>query len=323
MGSNHTGKAPDQEHWAGEGVFYGLATAIKFPSNFSRAPYTLIATGVFTLPQRVEMPFSLINSPGSSSLGISPAFNEIMPAWVLSDNYYMVLRSETKFGVRGEAFAKASGVKYENEVLRPDIIDMLIAARADLLRCAKLGGGPNVIYTSKDIPGIGKNYMTEASRQKAVTTYSRFILYYCLRTLWRALRAGSLTGNEFASTIGTRAFSSAATASSLTETIVREGQWLPQTMAGAGALMLGHSCAPRTASFLGSLRKCLVTLADMEDALVETVLASKRKDDKRGPRIIDDYSDAHIAAEHDKVVSAAVKEAKWMRSDIHGFFSRI
>lgn len=54
MGSNHTGKLNDQEIWPGEGVFYGLGCNIKFPTNMTQAPYTLIATGVTTLPQKVR-----------------------------------------------------------------------------------------------------------------------------------------------------------------------------------------------------------------------------------------------------------------------------
>ena len=39
VGSNHTSKAPDQEFWPGEGMFLGLGVNIKFPADFSRAPY--------------------------------------------------------------------------------------------------------------------------------------------------------------------------------------------------------------------------------------------------------------------------------------------
>jgi hypothetical protein len=79
VGSNHTLKAPDQELWPGEGVFFGLGSNIKFPSNFIGAPYSVIATGVNTLPQKVTMPFSLINIPSHSIPQLSPAINEITP----------------------------------------------------------------------------------------------------------------------------------------------------------------------------------------------------------------------------------------------------
>lgn len=85
VGSNHTSKAPDQEIRPGEGVFFGLGTSIKFPANYQSSPYTIIATGVCTLPQKVDFPFSLINTPGESITGLSPAINEISPGWVLSD----------------------------------------------------------------------------------------------------------------------------------------------------------------------------------------------------------------------------------------------
>ena len=90
VGSNHTSKAPDQELWAGEGLFYGLSVNIKFPSDYSRAPYSIIATGVSALPQKMEFPFSLMNTPGAVLDGISPAYNELMPGWVLSDNIYVI-----------------------------------------------------------------------------------------------------------------------------------------------------------------------------------------------------------------------------------------
>ncbi|MEO6094459.1 MAG: DUF4954 family protein, partial [Fibrobacteria bacterium] len=63
VGSNHTGKKPDQEIRPGEGNFFGLGCSIKFPANYEDSPYSLIATGVSTLPQRLAFPFSLITQP--------------------------------------------------------------------------------------------------------------------------------------------------------------------------------------------------------------------------------------------------------------------
>lgn len=79
VGSNHTLKAPDQELFPGEGVFFGLGCNIKFPSNFVEAPYSVVATAVSTLPQKVTMPFALINTPGHVIPTLSPAINEISP----------------------------------------------------------------------------------------------------------------------------------------------------------------------------------------------------------------------------------------------------
>lgn len=53
VGSNHTGRAPDQELWPGQGVFFGLGTSIKFPANYRAAPYSIVATGA---PQRTACP---------------------------------------------------------------------------------------------------------------------------------------------------------------------------------------------------------------------------------------------------------------------------
>ena len=66
----------------------------------SESPYTIIAAGVTTLPQRVAMPYSLINSVGELVSNASPALNEISPGWVLSDNAYTLVRNETKFVAR-------------------------------------------------------------------------------------------------------------------------------------------------------------------------------------------------------------------------------
>jgi hypothetical protein len=82
VGSNHTLKAPDQELFHGEGVFFGLGCNVKFPSNFVKAPYSVIATAVNTLPQLVAMPFALINTPAHVIPALSPAINEISPAYV-------------------------------------------------------------------------------------------------------------------------------------------------------------------------------------------------------------------------------------------------
>src|SRR5438128_9420533 len=94
IGSNHTSKAPDQEFRPGEGAFLGLGVNVKFPADFSRAPYTILACGVTTLPQKLMFPFALINIPSTNYPGISLAYNEITPAWLLTDSLYTLKRNE-------------------------------------------------------------------------------------------------------------------------------------------------------------------------------------------------------------------------------------
>src|SRR5262249_15068606 len=83
VGCNHTSRAPDQECRPGEGTFFGLGVSVKFPADFSRAPYTLFACGVTTGPGRLLFPFSLVSRPAAPPPGVSPAHNEILPAWQL------------------------------------------------------------------------------------------------------------------------------------------------------------------------------------------------------------------------------------------------
>jgi hypothetical protein len=86
---------------SGEGVFFGLGTNIKFPACYEESPYSIIASGVTTLPQRVRFPFSLIMSPTESIKGLSIAINEIIPAWILYESEFTFFRNENKFISRG------------------------------------------------------------------------------------------------------------------------------------------------------------------------------------------------------------------------------
>jgi len=88
VGSNHTGRMPDQEIMPGLGMFFGLGCSIKFPANFSEAPFTMIATGVVCEPMRLRYPFTLIKK------------DEIIPGWVYVKNIYGVLRSIYKWDKR-------------------------------------------------------------------------------------------------------------------------------------------------------------------------------------------------------------------------------
>ncbi len=174
IGSNHTSRLPDQEIRPGEGMFFGLACSVKFPADYSQAPYSIIATGVTALPGRVEFPFSLICEPFSSIDGIPPAFNQIIPGWVLSDNLFAIKRNEEKYSSRNRAIHW----KPDGKIIREETVRMMMRSLEKLdVRSVKK------IYTESDICGLGKNYLTEAHRHRAFETYRFHIRYFALECL--------------------------------------------------------------------------------------------------------------------------------------------
>lgn len=281
VGSNHTSRLPDQEIRPGEGNFFGLGTNIKFPSDFSRAPYSIIATGATTLPQKVTFPFSLINTPTARIANIPPAFNEIVPGWVLARNIFMVKRNENKYIKRN----KARRFKFDAEALRPEIVDMMLHARKTL---TKVGG--REVYTGKDIPGLGKNYLAEANRTAAVETYTFYIQYYALTGLLRELQQIIARGGKIAS--------------DFLRTRSSNRRWEHERK------ILLRELADN------DLRRSLRLLADMEKKIAHDILEAKRKDNIRGERIIPDYADAHPPAEEDSFVKEILRLAESRRKEI-------
>ena len=172
IGSNHTSRLPDQEIFPGEGMFFGLDTSIKFPADYTMSPYTVISTGTTTLPQRVEYPFSLITAERSNDILFS--FNELIPAWMLSDNIYSIIRNETKYKERNRA--QKTG---DLNIFRPEIIDMMISARSKLMNVSSIKD----IYTELDLAGIGKNFVTENNRLMGIESYTFYIQFYALKEL--------------------------------------------------------------------------------------------------------------------------------------------
>ena len=64
------------------------------------------------------------------------------------------------------------------------------------------------------------------------------------------------------------------------------------------------------------LRENLRLLSDMEKKVAQDLLESKRKDDVRGPKIIDDYADVHPPAEEDSFVREVMGLAEGRRKEI-------
>ena len=290
VGSNHTSKAPDQELWAGEGLFYGLSVNIKFPSDYSRAPYTIIATGVSALPQKMEFPFSLMNTPGAVLDGISPAYNELMPGWVLSDNIYVIKRNEGKYMKRN----KAKRSQLVLEVFRPDIVEMMKDARARLQISEKKD-----VYTARDIKGLGKSYMYERSRVNGIDAYTFYIQYYGLTGLYKAVNKLIELGEKDQIN------------NLLTDESLGCDRWKHERN-----VLLEELPGKTVAEYLN-------LLSEMEEKIAQCVLVSKQKDDKRGVRVIPDYAQAHKPAEQDGFVKETLEKTVQLQEAIKNLISQL
>ena len=281
VGSNHTSKAPDQELWPGEGTFFGLGVNIKFPSDFTKAPYSIIATAVNALPQKVAFPFSLINSPAERIEGISPAYNEIMPGWVLSDNIFTIRRNEGKYRKRN----KAKRAKIEFEVFRPEIVDMMVDARKRLGEVKQV----KKVYSDKDINGIGKNYLQEEARKAGIDAYTFYIRYYALLGLKRRMEKQSLVSSDHSNVLTKK---------------TDDQRWEHER------LILNRELPDN------GVTEDLKLLISMQEKIAKDVQTSKEKDDVRGARIINDYPQAHAPAAEDSFVKQTHAETAQLKKEV-------
>jgi hypothetical protein len=171
VGSNHTGRMPDQEIVPGLGQFFGLGCSIKFPANFSEAPFTMIATGVVCEPQRLKFPFSLIKK-NAGTLDNHNNFNEIIPGWVYSKNIYGVFRSIYKWD-------KRSGTKNNLELFFSKLM-----LNPVIYACNALKGflhGKNTLRPmakEEELPGLGSNYVKTENIGKIIEAYELYIEDY-------------------------------------------------------------------------------------------------------------------------------------------------
>mmetsp|Transcript_9180 Transcript_9180/g.17339 ORF Transcript_9180/g.17339 Transcript_9180/m.17339 type:complete len:510 (-) Transcript_9180:5908-7437(-) len=331
VGSNHTGKAPDQELWHGEGCFFGLGVNIKFPSDFTHAPYTLIATGVNTLPQRVTFPFSLITEPMTSYENVSPSFNEIQPGWLLSNNYYSIVRNRAKFKDRG---SKSARVQIDFRILRPSTITLMQKSRDALLNV-----GGKKVYTERDVPGLGKNVMTESARKKAVESYTYFLVVYAVTGLWDKL--ASVTPSDIDTTVQgivrdihmapqTYASVSIPFSYTWTGTVARKPEvqeWEQQCVIlrreSLQVVDFPESMLRSTTNPYRLVNIYLDWLKSASRHLEKLTIESKRKDEIRGKKVIPGYMDAHGTVDSDKVITRLIKETDSLVHEVNMLQSRL
>jgi len=290
VGSNHTGKAPDQEIFCGEGLFFGLGVNIKYPADFSNAPFTIIASGVTTLPQQMTFPFSLIDQPHiNRDKDIPSGLNELFPAWMLDKNVYGIFRNQYKY--RDRLKGNFEGLNYE--IFRPEIVNMMISARHRLREAKK----EKEIYFDNDINGIGKNFVTEQNRLNAIDAYTLFIRFYALKGFINAAYSIAKKGKDI---------------QFLFEDNISMPEWEFQRKIlydeGLGKLSIGDLC-------------------DLFDHTQATILAkaieNKKRDDVRGGKIIPDYTSitTHTNTDTDNVISLIRQEIERYKTIIRTLLS--
>lgn len=168
VGSNHTSRLPDQEVRPGAGLFFGLGTSVKFPSDLSGSPYSVLATGITTLPQKVEFPFSLITSPHTRPQGVPEGWNRLLPGWMLHANLYAVLRNQWKYRAR----KRSLHTPVETDVFTPGVLRMVESAL-------------NRLESVDDpVPGAGKNFILPEDRLAGIDAYRKCIRFFILLELF-------------------------------------------------------------------------------------------------------------------------------------------
>jgi len=178
IGSNHTSRLADQEIRPGTGQFFGLGTSVKFPSDFSGSPFTVIATGLTIPPQRVRFPFSLLTLPSNCPSDIPEGWCRLIPGWMLYENLYAVLRNEWKYKTRLSAVHTAVNAS----VFTPGLLDLVRDAKERLES-----------DETRPISGAGKNYIIGDDRMKGIDVYGKCLLA-C--ELWRKYKNGTLLPGE-------------------------------------------------------------------------------------------------------------------------------
>eukprot|EP00299_Pterocystis_sp_00344_P003339 c1389_g1_i1.p1 GENE.c1389_g1_i1~~c1389_g1_i1.p1 ORF type:complete len:224 (+),score=52.72 c1389_g1_i1:383-1054(+) len=214
-----------------------------------------------------------------------------MPGWILSNNMFMILRNEEKFRTRN----KSKRNKFPYEILRPDIIQHCVNARATLI--AAEGKSKLVDKSGKpvfvNVKGLGKNYMRESSRVAGIRAYTNYIQYFGLHGLFREMKSNSSIQLAWKVDDLDRVTSS------------HSERW-------AQELHILKSEFPSQ-----SVDQLLVHLVRFANQYAQDILKSKQKDDERGPQVIPDYGVAHLPADRDKVVKVGLARAAAIAEEVN------
>jgi hypothetical protein len=301
VGTNQTSQASDQELRPGEGMLLGPGVQIDLPADFSRSPYSIIAGGVRTPPQKVTFPFALIKTPSASCEGIALGCNEIFPGWVLTDNLYVLKRNQRENRARNQTRRQ----RLEFDMLRPEIIDLVREAHGRLQAISSV----KEVYTASSIEGLGDNVLFEMQRKRAVDTYQFFIRLYVLLGLkvqvHRFLRR--LQGRLHGASGGWRDHALGRVLDCPRD----DPRWEHQRQ------LLQEDMRCR------DVADALAELPEMLETIARRVEIARVRNDRSGVSIIDDYADCHIPACQDTIVQQTWSETRRLQKEVNALLGRL
>jgi Domain of unknown function (DUF4954) len=325
VGSNHTGRLPDQESCAGEGTFWGLSCVVVFPVSLLDAPYSIVAAGTTLKSQRLpRMPFSLLVND-----------NALIPAWVLTSSLYTLVRSELKFANRRKAVRHAHYTGWK--IMRPEMIDLCRTARGILLQESQSQSSTSASSLSSLYKWSGK------TRQKGIQAYTECIQRHLLQGLLSFLlqklttlngavvvtgaggaipdapifnqsikNVETLLAHEFSKVVSNKKHCSANN-NAHADTTRSPTQW-PQTPWNESdssscewihqrRLLVDEFPRPKSSTWTFWVGNTLLPkLIPLENEYAERVFQSKARDDVRGKTIIPGYEKSHEPAAQDPVI---------------------
>ena len=338
IGANHTGRVNDQECWIGEGVFFGLGSAIKFPFNIMASPYSIIASSTVCLPQKISFPFSLIMTNSDHNVN-----NIIKPGWIISSNPYMIRRSLTKFRKR----RKSKSNQTDYPINRPSIIQLCKDARNRLITVLSFKGYQDKnpfhdkAYTETDIPGLGKNILYDIDLHIGIRSYTNYIKRYALLGLLPAISkfvVSNFTTQEFSESINTwkdSSFASYFNDNASTLDLLRSDFSLYNSSFTNeyDQVLWDHQKFILTQEYYGvDFQKCfhgkenLKELIPLLDELIEldnnhfnSLIDGKKRDMIRGNQIFDDYNIVHASCDgmNDSIVVDCQQQMERVISSIN------
>ncbi|KAG7372910.1 protein of unknown function DUF4864 containing protein [Nitzschia inconspicua] len=356
VGSNHTGRLPDQEAFAGEGLFWGLSCVVKFPIDFTDAPYSIVAAGTQLDPaQRIRMPFSLLlpnnNNSNNNSTGNR---TEIVPGWVWQSSLYTIVRNDDKYATRRKAKRHAYYTGWK--IVRPTTVQLCRRARRALQQSLEKGSTEptNTTTTSTttkfitDVEGIGTNLiLTERGRDIGIVAYTNCIQRYALKGLldWTTATVEGVDPSDFSNAIREEFWEKRNNKNNNSDInydrfddALRDGpsvEWpsFPWEEDDIGTpmkewdfqryLLLEEFPLNSSDDVKTWIRTLLEQCVRMEQEFFRRVAKSKARDDVKGGATIPGYAESHVPSEQDPVVIKTRAAANEVDNSVKTILSRV